>query len=315
MVHSDRAKSICAKIILAINIIPFIFIFYFGIFSWWGKSPVLSAHGYARFYEISKFPLLLLASSAPLGAIVNNIHRTIQTEKQIEEARRKSLSDSYYSHFKHVVDYFTSLPPKKINLDVTYHNKFNQEFKISYPIHLYKFIYNNNSPDSGTLKTNDSYMRKLSDTLINIVDELEKITPPRCIKDNNLLQEAQSLNKIEDNIIKLHKMMCIDIPSQNYHFYHQNQTNEFLLRTNFGSSKELAARIEVIYQYIINVHEITVYFDFNDLLKEDTGNLAKRLMLLRDIPSEIFKVIKYKSGAKTPTLVLDPRTKSPDTPT
>jgi hypothetical protein len=307
-------KNLFAQKLFWLSILfPLFSFFYFGVFAWWGKNPVLSAHGYERFYEISKFPLLLLASSAPLGAIVNNIHRTIQTEKQIEEAKRKSLSDSYYSHFKHVVDYFTTLPPKKISLDVSYSNKFNQEFKISYPIHLYKFIYNKNSPDSGILNTNNLYMSKLSDTLISIVGELENITPPKCIKDSSLLQEAQSLNKIEDNIAQLHKMMCIDTPSQNYHFYHQNQSNEFLLRTNFGSSIELAARIELIYQYIINIYEITVYFDFNEQLKEDTGNLTKRLMLLRDIPSEIFRVIKYKSGVKAPTLVLDPRTKNPDT--
>lgn len=46
--------------------IPVLSFFYFGIFAWWGKVPVLSAHGYTRFYEISKFPLMLLASSVPL---------------------------------------------------------------------------------------------------------------------------------------------------------------------------------------------------------------------------------------------------------
>lgn len=44
--------------------IPVLSFFYFGIFAWWGKVPVLSAHGYTRFYEISKFPLMLLNSCA-----------------------------------------------------------------------------------------------------------------------------------------------------------------------------------------------------------------------------------------------------------
>ncbi|HHL9594566.1 TPA: hypothetical protein ACQ98W_004820, partial [Citrobacter braakii] len=290
---------------------PLFSFFYFGIFSWWGKTPVLSAHGYARFYEISKFPLLILASTAPLGAIVNNIHRTIQTEKQIEEANRKGLSDSYYSHFKHIVDYFTSLPYKKITLDVSYHTKFEQEFKIAYPIHLYQFIYNKNSPENGILNTNNLYMSQLSDTLVAIVDELEHITPPKSTIDNNLQLQARALNKIEEKLTQLHKMMCIDIPNQDYHFYYENPNKDFYIRTNFGSAEELAARIDVLYQFIIHIYEITVYFDFSDLLREDTGHLMTRLKLLRDISAEIFRVIKFQSGTKSPSFYCDPHTEKP----
>lgn len=84
--------------------LPFISFIYFGLFAWWGKTPVLSAHGYARFYEITKFPLLLLASSVPLASIVNNIHRTIQTEAQISSAETKNAIDRHLAHEKNFVE-------------------------------------------------------------------------------------------------------------------------------------------------------------------------------------------------------------------
>ncbi|MGR7129244.1 hypothetical protein ACU63N_07020 [Klebsiella aerogenes] len=84
--------------------VPLFSFIYFGIFSWWGKTPVLSAHGYARFYEITKFPLLLLASSVPLASIVNNIHRTIQTEAQIQAAETKNAIDRHLAHEKNFVE-------------------------------------------------------------------------------------------------------------------------------------------------------------------------------------------------------------------
>lgn len=84
--------------------IPTISFIYFGAFAWWGKTPVLSAHGYARFYEISKFPLLLLASSVPLASIVNNIHRTIQTEAQIETSETKNAIDRHLAHEKNFIE-------------------------------------------------------------------------------------------------------------------------------------------------------------------------------------------------------------------
>lgn len=286
--------------------IPCISSLYYGVLSWVGHTPQFNNEGFTNFIEISKLPIALLSLTIPFVIVVNNIHRTIQTDKQIEEAKRKNISDSFYSHFKHVVDYFTNLPPKKNVLDVNYAVNFKQEFKINSPIHLYKFIYNENSPTNGVLGTDKNYMQKLTDLLVNIVDILENLIPPKSVTDNNLKTQAWALNKIEDKLTKLHRMMCIDIPSQDYHFCYRDPNNDYLLRTNFGSAKELARRIEIIYQFVINILEITVMFDFNDSLKEDTGNLQKRIKLLRDIPAKVFDVNEYRTGPMEPTFVLEP---------
>ncbi|MEH8989649.1 hypothetical protein RAF82_26455 [Klebsiella pneumoniae] len=288
--------------------IPCLSSLYFGAFSWIGHSPQFNSDGFTNFIEISKLPIAILSLTIPFVVVVNNIHRTIQTDKQIEEAKRKNISDGYYSHFKHVVDYFTNLPSKALELDFPEIKKTKHEFKFNYPIHLYKFIYDENNPTHGVLNTNRMYMKKLTDLLVNIVDHLENINPSKSSTDNSLKNQALSLNEIEKNLTKLHKMMCIDIPRQDYHFYYRDPQNEFLIRTNFSSAIELADRLEIIYQFVINVLEITVMFDFNESLREDTGNLMFRIRLLRDLSANIFKECKFHSGRAEPTFIIEPYT-------
>lgn len=84
---------------LAISM-PFFSFCYFGAFSWYGKPILFNADGFERFIKISTLPLGLLSLSIPLTAVINNIHRTIQTNKQIEETTKKNISDLYYSHKK-----------------------------------------------------------------------------------------------------------------------------------------------------------------------------------------------------------------------
>lgn len=86
-------------------VIPIVSFIYFGLFAWWGKTPVFSAHGFERFIKISTLPLGFLTLAIPFTAVINNIHRTIQTNEQIEQTKRKSESDLFYSHRKDFVSY------------------------------------------------------------------------------------------------------------------------------------------------------------------------------------------------------------------
>lgn len=86
----------------------------FGAWSWQGYGLDLSSQGYGLFLEISKFPLIILAASVPLGAIVNNVHRTIQTEKQIDDTGLKNRNDIYYGHVKFILDQFDKIKGKEI---------------------------------------------------------------------------------------------------------------------------------------------------------------------------------------------------------
>lgn len=127
-------------------LIPFLSFLYYGLWAWYGHTPDLSAAGFEVFYNISKVPLLFLAASVPLASIVNNIHRTIQTEKQIAEAERKNFSDSYYTHFKNTLDLMKGVESNAITLSL---DGPKMPLKINNPVELYNKIYNKSSYVSG----------------------------------------------------------------------------------------------------------------------------------------------------------------------
>ncbi|EPF4654369.1 hypothetical protein ACSSQ8_003268 [Cronobacter sakazakii] len=201
--------------------IPLLSFIYFGIFAWWGKTPVLSAHGYARFYEISKFPLLILASSVPLASIVNNIHRTIQTESQISTAESKNAIDRYLAHEKNFIEKIKEIGNFSI-LETTgadgkiKPNKYDSNYKIATkdsinitnPYHLYKKMY-----PSASMKIEASYnfdqgfISKIEESLNIINNNLERK------ESDNTLKEPLSLHKLNAvsyNIALLFEHLCID---------------------------------------------------------------------------------------------------------
>jgi len=142
----DHRNLFHQKLFWLAIILPFTSFFAYGIWAWWGHAPDLSASGYEEFYNISKVPLLFLAASVPLAAIVNNIHRTIQTETQIKESEKKNLSDSYYTHFKNTLDLFKHIQSKELSL-----TEKGEKFTLSInnPVSLYNSIYKNSSYKTG----------------------------------------------------------------------------------------------------------------------------------------------------------------------
>lgn len=157
----------------------------FGVWSWRGYSLDLSSQGYGLFLEISKFPLIILASSVPLGAIVNNVHRTIQTEKQIDDTGLKNRNDIYYGHVKFILDQFDKIKGKKIeriyelvepgNAFAENSETQTKEFDIegcifiSQPMDLYRRIYKYSRPqtDSSFMVCPD-FLRELHDEWLKI---------------------------------------------------------------------------------------------------------------------------------------------------
>lgn len=142
----------------------------------------LTSHGYSRFLEISKLPLLVLASAVPFASIVNNLHRTIQTEKQITESEKKNKTDGYYAHVKFQTDYLKSLPETQLKAKIIQSNgkmaEDSKTFKITYPLSLYKKLYPNCSPLSGAEyeadKTHTSLILKSWVKINSILNELQK---------------------------------------------------------------------------------------------------------------------------------------------
>ncbi|TDN58455.1 hypothetical protein [Scandinavium goeteborgense] len=200
--------------------IPLFSFIYFGAFAWWGETPILSAHGYARFYEISKFPLLILASSVPLASIVNNIHRTIQTESQINTSESKNAIDRYLAHEKNIIEkikeitIFNILEIKDAKGEIK-KNKYNSEHKIairdtvsiSNPYHLYKKIYPTTTMDVNSDYNFDrEFIEQIVESLNIINESLE-----RNATNNTLISPClNKLNTVSYNIALLFEHLCID---------------------------------------------------------------------------------------------------------
>ncbi|MEH4748564.1 hypothetical protein PO379_17860 [Enterobacter asburiae] len=286
--------------------IPFFLALFFGILTWIGHKPKFDSDGFNNFILISKLPIGILSLAIPFVAVVNNIHRTIQTNTQIEVAQRKNISDSYYSHFKHITDYFNNLPKRTLGISVDYNNDINYEYSITYPVHLYNFLYKDNSPINGVCSSHLGYTRELSETLVNIALECEKITIRSGFNEQNnppidkVINQAIALNKIEIYIEKLFKMLCINTPSQAYHFQYRRYDPDIVINTKIGSSLELAEKINILYQFMMNVLEITTYIDFEEVVKGDKGGLHDSIEFLRTNDPLIFKLLKYSLSAQKP---------------
>ncbi|EDW4513151.1 hypothetical protein YX86_002852, partial [Salmonella enterica subsp. enterica] len=94
--------------------IPFISFIYFGLFSWANYKFQFNQEGFNNFISISKLPLGLLSLCIPFVAIVNNIHRTIQTDEQIQQTKLKNRTDLFYSHQKNYIEYFNTSIKKNV---------------------------------------------------------------------------------------------------------------------------------------------------------------------------------------------------------
>lgn len=173
-------------------LIPFCSFLYYGYFSWRGHTPDLSASGYEVFYNISKLPLLFLAASVPLASIINNIHRTIQTEKQINEAEKKNLSDSYYNHFKHTLELIDKVESKELSYGGR-SEKFT--LKVNNPVSLYSMIFKDSSSIVG------------SNNIIN--ENFKKTVEHDWKRINESLDSLWSFMAKEPSIFNIKKAYCI----------------------------------------------------------------------------------------------------------
>lgn len=188
-------------------IIPFSFFITTGIISWYDKSLRLDSNGFDNFLSISKLPLALLSLSLPLGIIVNNIHRTIQTEKQIEEAERKNKIDAFYAHRKNTIDVLDNLPFSDLHtglesIKLEFHNTYN----------VYRLLYPKASSESGII---DGSPKIIDDVLI-LWEEFDNLISSSSQIDE--FEEFDSLLKLQSHLDKIHDKLQLKKYITKYHF-------------------------------------------------------------------------------------------------
>jgi len=281
--------------------IPLFSSLYFGIFSWLGHSPQFDSDGFNNFIAISKLPIALLSLSIPFVAVVANIHRTVQTNKQIEESKQKNLSDSHYSHLKFVTDYFTNLPGKTVNRKRNYGIK-EVSYKINYPIHLYRYIFKNSTPESGRPQnSNKEYMEKVSDHWVEIVKSLEILNSPLDESEIReiIIRQMKSLSLIEGHLLKLSRLLCLTPAELNEHATFASQGYE--ISTNILSGYELGETIEAYFKFTIDIFDISDnFFSFKD--DATSGQIISQARLLEHKEPKLFELVITNKGKKEPEL-------------
>ncbi|WP_272657041.1 MULTISPECIES: hypothetical protein [unclassified Providencia] len=176
---------------------PIVYFFLLGYVAWDGTEIDRSWNGFNKFLEISKLPLGILALSPIFGVFVSNVHRTIQTAKQISTAERqiavaevKNISDSFYSHNKYIIDEFSSLSFRVKIL--------NEDVNIKSPNKLYKKVFKKSSIKKGMNDEVDvNYLSVTGDNLGLLKSSIKNIM--KSINENEFIFN----DKLNSELIKL----------------------------------------------------------------------------------------------------------------
>ncbi|ELP5696025.1 hypothetical protein QTV01_003938 [Enterobacter ludwigii] len=257
--HKLNSKSLLSQPLFILSLLfPLHLFFAYGVWSWEGHGLNLSSDGFENFIKITKLPLLLLASAAPMAAIVNNIHRTIQTETQIEKAQsqldlatEKNKLDLYYSHLKNYSDIFKTLP--SFNLSRTpLDDKDSKhiEISINHPFNLYKKIFPKSTVFDGYNSLPDSVQQK---KLINIYSNLERKISSTNHSPLTIKEQMDKLINIESRIILLCRELGISYQRESHLFMIQDPQTNNTIETSFSDEREVKEMLRGLRNILIDL--------------------------------------------------------------
>lgn len=285
---------------------PVVLFLIFGVIIWKDYIPNLSGAGLDKFAEISKFPLAILALSPIFGVIVSNIHRTIQTKKQIQVTEVKNISDGFYAHNKFILEEFKSITERS--------DGHNIELSIISPNILYKKIYskstlssgadNNICPDflieleSNCISLNNEATKSVKEVkrlyvdtensfaniqihLSGFIHELRKITNHLCINNKNNYLEYYLLTRPSDIKIQVEKELSElmeKYSSDNRILYHCETCKVHLFLSELFSYLGL---LFYIVEKLLDIIDIKYMPAFANLVNETSGELSSLLVSLR----------------------------------
>lgn len=250
----DEKSLLRQPLFLVSILLPIHLFLMYGFWAWAGKEVNFSADGFSHFIDISKLPLLLLASSAPMAAIVNNIHRTIQTEKQILEAQHKNIQDAHINHRKFHLELYSKIEGKNITEDITSANNKhtatrmsgNYKLHVKYPLELYrKSYYNSNARNENNSKINENFIESLKRDWVEINNQLKKIHQPA---DKNA--RTISYKSLETAYVKTCKNLCLGGYHSDHSFIFNDYDSDYQLFSMFF-------KFNTIYKCILTLETVT----------------------------------------------------------
>lgn len=240
-------------------ILPVLLFFTFGIPLWEDLNFEFSKEAYNRFLDINKFPLYLFGTCVPLVAIVAYMHRTIQTEKQINHTKKqieltenKNKADSYYSHVKFFVDAINSFPEIEIehkspdNLKVLENLTFNQ------PYALYKRIFLESNLDNGYSKQRDEKFRT------ELISCFQNINATLSRAGNNIYDlwvNSLCLCDIDSYIVELCDLLLIEYNPRNHMYWVSNFKSDHTI--SFQEEHQLKKTLNHLFKTVQRLCDFT----------------------------------------------------------
>lgn len=267
---------------------------------------LLSFEKLEDFFKASSSALYISALIPTFGVIISNIHRTIQTKKQIEtslnqikisneqfnlaqnqfEATKiKNTLDSYYTHFNNTISEFRKITFRKNSKSKTLILK-NKEIVIYRPVRLYRNIFNKSNPVNGyDISLNEKFIIKIGEVInrnlpkIEINEEvIKKIIKNGDTKTFKLyLQAYRQFNK---EIFGLFYARCI---TGRLIEQIKNEEKSIDIKATFN---EMFFGVSFTQELIINVLDILDVKRNNSLLNGSLMSLSQILRRLDDFTSK-----------------------------
>lgn len=260
-------------------IMPIMSFFSIGFICWSGHKLQIDADGFNNFLNISKLPLALLSLAIPFGVIVNNIHRTIQTDKQIKEAEKKNKVDFFYAHRKNTIEIFQNLESLPLPIP---EGMFHLEVDNCYT--LYKKCYPYASTSSTNYQTSPLFTQKAIIIWIELA-ALFDIEEPKSRLDliRHILKIEQCFEILHTHyglkpikIEKLYQYACLG-EDGNDHYYQ--------LTTKISSGYDLKLYIQSYW----NIH-LSIIEAIGETISGETMKLIIKMLMYSTNPE-----VKYSS--------------------
>ncbi|EBR8246862.1 hypothetical protein ACLHOE_003385 [Salmonella enterica subsp. enterica serovar Newport] len=259
--------------------VPFLGFIYFGIFSWYEYSFQFNQIGFNKFIEISKLPLGLLSLCIPLVAIVNGIHRTIQTDDQIKQTKYKNISDQFYAHQKSHIEYFSSILQETIEFVDTPNETTKHIIKVDSPFKLYKKSFPNSSIKNSDFEVNVEFIYNLGEFWGGIEKHIDELS-----KSNTNNERFRNIHEIEKRINNLCKIAYFT-PLKRKYVYYLDHTS-YIFCSKFEGELDLKKTIKAY----LNLTQ-----DLFDILDGNLNNQILSEYLINYVESDL----EYFSNWKT----------------
>lgn len=292
---------------------PIVYFFLLGCVAWSGTEIDRSWNGFNKFLEISKLPIGILALSPIFGVFVSNVHRTIQTEKQISAtekqitiAEEKNYSDSFYAHKKYIIEEFNTI-----------NSVYGVEEKITIesPSILYKVIYHkSNVRDGFSESINPNYLKFIEDNFKSLGYILQEMSFK--YRNDNYIGNSVTIDFFEKKLDELfeiiNEIITVSELGRNIIPFFERKIMELKERKNnnlkniLGGEKSIRNEMEMLEEALLakDLFERTIYFCsvigniFNQIfdrvdIKVDGHNNFKNDILNNLLPQRNMALSKY----------------------